>query len=134
MYDLIGVTNETIKSLRGSCSLSDDDTMKLQYIWDSRNKLNTFTIVEVAKGDTNNTQSFKFGVVMNESVVHISQLLNRIGLGSNALETDFVTIPKTGKNGAARLINDLFLAIKPQDNTEDTLSFDAACHYVYLPL
>ena len=134
MYDLIGVTNETIKSLRGSCSLSDDDTMKLQYIWDSRNKLDIFTIVEVAKGDTNNTQSFKLGVVMNERIAHISKLLNRINLGNDVNEDDFVTIPKTGKNGAGQFINDLFLAIKPQNNTEDTLSFEAACHYIYLPL
>ena len=133
MYDLIGVTNEAIKSLRGSYDLSNDETMKLQYIWDSRKNPHIFTIVEINKDSTGDTQSFEFGVVMNERITPIGGLLNRIGLGSNAVETNFVTTPKTGENRAAMLINDLFLAIQPQDNTENTLLLEAARHYTYLP-
>lgn len=130
MYDLIGVTNKSIKELRWTCSLSDDETMKLQYIWDSRNRLNIFTVVEVAKDESSDTQNFKVGVVMNESVCHISELLNRIKLGSNVREDDFVTIPRTSKDGAGMLIRNLFQTLKPEDNNEDINTLDAACRYI----
>lgn len=130
MDNLIGVTNDTVKSLRGEYELNDNETMQLQYIWDSRNQPNLFTIVEVGKDKSSDTQSFKVGVVANERVVHISGLLNRIELGNNVREKDFVTVAKTGKNVAGILINDLFLNIKPKDNNENTLLFDAACRYI----